>query len=388
MARKFSSSTSYLAEIQIINNMPYLRYIKKVTRYSILGLIAAILIKIVAIASTSGQQPEFFGQGLLGTGFTFKKTEVGGLSGISYDLEKKVYYAISDDRSSKAPARFYTVEIDFSKNSFSEENITFIDVTTLLDEKEKPFPKFSLDPEGIAFTGNSLFIASEGDVNRQIPPFIKEFSLDGKYLRSLPLPEKTLAKPNGGIRNNLAFESLTLTPDKKSLFAATENALTQDGEEATLTTGSPVRILRYDLNDYQPQEEYLYLTEPIAAAPTSEGGLMTNGLVELLALSDRHLLSLERSFSVGPGNFIKLFEVSLEGATNIKDIDSLKERMPEISPVKKTLLLDLNNLGFALDNIEGMTFGPILADGRPSLVLVGDNNFNFFQVTQFLVFKL
>ncbi len=388
MAGKFSSSSSYLVEVQIRNNMPNLCEIPKITRYLLLGLITAILINIVAIASTSGVQPAFFGQGLLGTGLTFKNTEVGGLSGITYDGEKQVYYAISDDRSSKAPARFYTLEIDLSKNSFSEENITFLDVTTLLDENEKPFPEFSLDPEGIALTENSLFIASEGDVNRQIPPFIKEFSLDGKYLRSLPLPEKILAKPNGGIRNNLAFESLTVTPDRKSLFAATENALTQDGEEATLTTGSPIRILRYDLNNYQPQEEYLYLTEPIAAPSTSEGGLMTNGLVELLALSDRHFLSLERSFSVGPGNFIKLFVFSLEAATDIKDIDSLKEGMPEISPVKKTLLLDLNNLGFALDNIEGMTFGPILADGRPSLVLVGDNNFNFFQVTQFLVFKL
>lgn len=367
--------------------MLYLCSIKKIARYSLLGLITAILINIVAIASTSGQ-PDFLGQGLFGTGFTFKNTEVGGLSGITYDGEKQLYYAISDDRSSKAPARFYTLKINLSKNSFSEENITFIDVTTLLDENEKPFPEFSVDPEGIALRGNSLFIASEGDVNRQIPPFIKEFSLEGKYLRSLPLPEQYLAKPNGGIRNNLAFESLTITPDKKSLFAATENALIQDGEEATLTAGSPIRILRYDLNNYQPQEEYLYLSQPIAAAPTSEGALMTNGLVELLALGDRHLLSLERSFSVGPGNFIKLFEVSLEGATNIKDIDSLKEGMPDISPVKKTLLLDLNNLGFALDNIEGMTFGPILADGRPSLVLVGDNNFNFFQVTQFLVFQL
>ncbi|MDY6806735.1 MAG: esterase-like activity of phytase family protein [Cyanobacteriota bacterium] len=387
MARKFYKSSSYLAEGKIINNMPYLCCFKKITRYSILGLITAILINIVAIASTSGQQQEFLGQGLLRTGFTFQNTEVGGLSGITYDPEKQVYYAISDDRSSKAPARFYTLKINLSKSSFSEENITFLDVTTLLDENEKPFPEFSLDPEGIALRGNALFIASEGDVSRQIPPFIKEFSLDGKYLRSFPIPEKILAKPNGGIRNNLAFESLTLTPDKKSLFAATENALIQDGEKATLTTGSPIRILRYDLNDYQPQEEYLYLSEPIAAAPTSEGGLMTNGLVELLALGDRHLLSLERSFSLGPGNFIKLFEVSLEGATDIKDIDSLKEEMPEISPVQKTLLLDLNNLGFALDNIEGMTLGPIL-DGRPSLVLVGDNNFNFFQVTQFLVFRL
>lgn len=364
------------------------RYFSQIIRYFILVLIIAILTNIVAIASTSKQPPAFLGQALLATGFNFNKTQVGGLSGITYNPEKQVYYALSDDRSSKAPARFYTLKIDLNKSSFSEKEITFIDVTTLLNENGKPYPEFSIDPEGIAFTGNSLFIASEGDVNSKIPPFIKEFSLDGKYLRSLPIPEKFSIKPNSGIRNNLAIESLTITPDKKSLFAATENALIQDGEKATLNAGSPVRLWRSDLNNYQPQEEYLYLTEPIAAASTTEDGLMTNGLVELFALSDRHLLSLERSFSVGPGNFIKLFEVSLEGATNIQNIQSLQESMADISPVQKTLLLDLNKLGFSLDNIEGMTFGPVMPDGRPSLVLVGDNNFNFFQVTQFLVFKL
>jgi hypothetical protein len=367
--------------------MRKIRWFSKLILSLLLGIIAVILANMLAIASTP-DPPFFLGQGLFGVDFTFKNTQVGGLSGITYNPEKQLYYAISDDRSSKAPARFYTLKIDLSKNYFSEEDIAFIDVTTLLDESGKPFPELSLDPEGIAFTDNSLFICSEGDVNRQIQPFIKQFSLDGKYLRSLPLPDKILIKPNSGIRNNLSLESLTLTPDKKSLFAATENALFQDGEEATLTAGTPVRIWRYDLNNYQPQEEYLYLTEPIAAASTSEGGFMTNGLVELLALSDRHLLSLERSFSVGPGNFIKLFDISLEGATNIQDIDNLQQSMAQIVPARKKLLLDLNNLGITLDNIEGMTFGPILADGRPSLVLVSDNNFNFLQVTQFLVFKL
>ena len=56
----------------------------------------------------------------------------------------------------------------------------------------------------------------------------------------------------------------------------------------------------------------------------------------------------------------------------------------------KTLLADLSTmLGLPpLDNIEGLTFGPRLLDGRQSLVLVTDNNFSAEQVTQFLVFAL
>ena len=56
--------------------------------------------------------------------------------------------------------------------------------------------------------------------------------------------------------------------------------------------------------------------------------------------------------------------------------------------MKKTLLLDLNTLGIPLDNVEGMTLGPRLPDGRRSLVLVSDNNFAASQFTQFLLFAL
>jgi len=45
-----------------------------------------------------------------------------------------------------------------------------------------------------------------------------------------------------------------------------------------------------------------------------------------------------------------------------------------IKPVQKKLLLETLNL--PLDNIEGLTFGPQqLADGRRSLIVVSDNNF-------------
>jgi 3-phytase len=101
-----------------------------------------------------------------------------------------------------------------------------------------------------------------------------------------------------------------------------------------------------------------------------------NGLVELLPLDDDHLIAMERSFSVGApdtGNTIKLFEVTLPrwGGT-----------------ARKRLLLDLDELGIPLDNVEGMTFGPRLRHGRQSLVLVSDNNFAPTQFTQFLLFAL
>jgi hypothetical protein len=41
-----------------------------------------------------------------------------------------------------------------------------------------------------------------------------------------------------------------------------------------------------------------------------------------------------------------------------------------------------------VDNLEGMTFGPALPNGKRSLVLVSDNNFNPLQLTQFLAFEV
>ena len=351
-------------------------------------LVILVTIVIVTKSITQATIPKitFLGEVNFPTGLKFKNTEVGGLSGITYNGDKQIYYAISDDRSSKAAARFYTLEIDLDREKISEETVTFIDVTTLLNETGQPFPPLSIDSEGITFTQKSLFISSEGDRKRQIQPFIREFSLVGKQLQSLPIPEKFLIQPDSGVINNRALENLTVTPSKKYLFTATENALIQDGTEANISTGSPCRILQYDLIKGEAKKEFLYITEPITSTSNNFGDFKTNGLVEIIALDDTHLLSLERSFSLDTGNVIKLFQVDLSNADNIQKINSLNNQFTHISPVKKELLSDLSNLELILDNIEGMTFGPKLADGQRSLILVSDNNFNPLQSTQVLIF--
>ncbi len=227
-------------------------------------LLLVIFFPIQARAELDGFT--FLGQTTLPTGLLFKETEVGGLSGITYNQNQQVYYAISDDRSNKNSARFYTLTIDLSSENI-QPDVNLKAVTFLSDQQEQPFPPFSLDPEGIAFGSDTLFIASEGDVQRSQPPFIKEFSLTGQELRSFPIPDKFLSQQNRGIRNNLAFESLSLTPDGRYLFTAVENSLIQDGEKATINQGSPCRILRYNLTTGQPEQEFLYITDPIVAIP-------------------------------------------------------------------------------------------------------------------------
>lgn len=359
----------------------------------VLGILIAATVAIfvgMSAQSFAVTQIDFIGRAIFPTGSPFQGTEIGGLSGITYDADKQVYYAISDDRSSKAPARFYSLKIDLQSGKMEKEQVAFTGVTTLLDDNGKSFPELSLDPEGIAFTGNSLFVSSEGDVDRQINPFIKEFSLDGKLLKTLPIPDLFLREDKGtkGIRNNLAFESLTLTPDRKYLFTATENALVQDGAVPSLQSGSPCRILRYDAVSGNPERSFAYITEPLPPGANPVGKLTTNGLVDLLAIDENRLVSLERAFSLETGTVVKLFEISLEKGDRIEGLESLKTHLSEVSPAQKRLLLDLETLKVPLDNIEGLTLGPVLSDGSRGLILVSDNNFSPLQETQILGFKI
>lgn len=335
---------------------------------------------------------KFIGSATLPKKFLFQKTEVGGLSGITYDAKNDLYYAISDDRSNKAAARFYTFKIDLSKGSLQDSGVTTIAVTPLLNEAGKTFAAGSIDAEGIALTSKStVFISSEGDANQLINPFIKEFSLSsGRALTTLTIPTKFLPEKSRkqGIRNNLAFESLTITPNENNLFTVTENALIQDGSEAKPNTSSPCRILQYNLLINQPEKEYLYLTEPIAPF-FNISGKFASGIPDLIALDNQgHFLSLERAFT-GLGFYIALFQVSLAGASDIHNVESiLALDTKNIKPVQKKLLLDLRKLDIFLDNIEGLTLGPKLPNGQRSLILVSDNNFNSLQRTQFLAFEL
>lgn len=335
---------------------------------------------------------EFIGESSLPKGLTFQNTEIGGLSGITYDTKNELYYAISDDRGQKANARLYTLKIDLSKGALKNGGVVPVGVTTLLNENNQTFSPGETDTEGITLTNKAtVFISSEGDARKLINPFIKEFSLSsGKEITTLPIPKKFLPDQSSqqGIRNNLAFESLTITPDKKHLFTATENALIQDGLAAKPKIGTPCRILQYNLLTNQPEKEFLYQTEPVKPF-LNITGKFASGLPDLLALDNQgHFLSLERSFT-GLGFAIFLFQVSLEGADNIHNIDSLLAvESKTVKPVQKKLLLDLRTLDVLLDNIEGLTLGSKLPDGQQALILVSDNNFNPLQRNQIVAFKL
>jgi len=303
---------------------------------------------------------------------TFDGTDVGGLSGLTYDADRDVYYALVDNQGTTA-ARFYTLSLPTSGQKLGKPKI--LGVTTLRDENGQPFTGANFDGEGIALTPEGeLLISSETE------PSIRRFALDGTYLGELPVPERFLVQGGGG-RTNQTFESLSLSPDGQNLFTANEGSLSADG-------GDRIRILRYE-NEAQggfvPADQFYYLADP---------GL---GVVDIVALSEDELLVMERGFEAGVGNTVRIYRVSLDGATDVSGVDSLATS--GVEPVQKELLVNLADCpsGGAkaapgatqanplLDNFEAITLGPVLPDGRQSLVLVSDDNFNRSQTTRVIV---
>lgn len=339
---------------------------------------------------------EFLGSTSFAAGTEFAGTVVGGLSGIAYDGDAGSYLTISDDQ---VDYRFYTVAIDLADGSLDDGDVEIVGVTPLLDADGLPLAEGTLDTEGLALTPDgTALVTSEGFVGGErgfVDPSIDEFALSGIQVGELPVFAKYSADPGGqlGVRSNLALESATVTPAGSSFFTATENALIQDGAAATPTNGSPSRIIEYDLETGAPVAEYVYENGPVPNAPVPADAFAVNGLVELLAIDDQGaLLALERDFSVGveqtgTGHGGFLYELSTDDADNVLDDLALDQVVPP-TPVTRELLLDFSTLGITVDNLEGLAWGPDLADGRNTLIVVSDDNFSDSQSTQFLAFAV
>ena len=225
-------------------------------------VIVAAMLAAAAPASAHRLDLDFRGQAIVPTGTTFEGTTVGGLSSTTYDHRRGVYHAIADDASVINPVRYYTVALDVHDGRLTDGDVRFKDVTTMLAPDGNPYPANSLDPEGLTLTKDrELIFTSEGIRNTGIDPFVRRYSLGGRFLGSLPVPTEFLVTPDPakGVRQNLGFESAAA--DGRDLFVATENALLQDGPAATVANGSRARILRYDLRKRRVERQWFYDTD-------------------------------------------------------------------------------------------------------------------------------
>jgi hypothetical protein len=344
----------------------------------------------------------FIGQYVVPHNKMFQQTTIGGLSGIDYDSTKDLYYLICDDRSSINPSRFYTARIFF--NAKGIDSVNFLSVHALLQPSGRPYPDSKTDPlhvpdpEGIRFnpSQNELVWTSEGErIVRPSTliledPSIIAITTDGKYKDSFLLPPNMhMQASEKGPRQNGVFEGLTFTDDFKTLFVNVEEPVYEDGPRAGLpdTTGL-IRIICYDAFSRKPVAQYGYRIEPVEFPADPESAFKINGVPDILWVGDNKLLVIERSFSTGrKGCTIRVFLADLATATDVRSVPSLRSEH-NWKPVTKKLLLNMDELGMYIDNIEGVTFGPRLPNGRRTLLFVADNNFSPDEITQFLLFEL
>ena len=122
-----------------------------------------------------------------------------------------------------------------------------------------------------------------------------------------------------------------------------------------------------------------------------------NGLNEILAINDRQFLVIERDGLIGTeAKFKKIMKIDLTGATEIQD----EERLPaaglpdHIRPVGKQVFIDFLSPEYKLsaaqipEKLEGLTFGQPLEDGRATLIVSSDNDFNADAPSLIYVFAL
>lgn len=248
----------------------------------------------------------------------------------------------------------------------------------------------ALDSEALAVDRDGTrLIASETE------PSVRRYDRAGRLRGTLPVPAALRVAPDGRAVANQTFEGLALLPGGRTLLASMEGSLAGDA-------AGVVRLQTWrrhgGAGDFRLAAQYGY---------RADTGL---GVVEVAGLAAGRLLVLERGFTAGVGNTVRLYAADPRRATDTSGTDVLTGRDGDgVRLVGKTLLADLVDcptLGATarqpqpnplLDNIEGMTVtgqrrpggpgpgpgpGPVPGPGRLDVLLVSDDNQNAVQTTR------
>ena len=287
------------------------------------------------------------GQGVFD--FTGNAAELSGLAWLS----GTTFYAVSDATNQR---RVHELNIAVNPLNGRITSAAVVATSTLAT---------GYDVEGIAYCPQrkTWLVTDEGQ--HPAGGQLREHTLpDGRLVATVAIPP-----PLQNVRPNFSLESCTWGAG--ALWTANEEALAQESAVATATTGSLVRLQRFD-HQLKPAGQWAYQTDSYGFN-SSLTTIERSGVVDLLALPDGHLLVLERALGIGivPSYRNRIYLVNRTAATDVSGIADLDGAA--FTPVAKTLLWEKNMGRVSTRNFEGIALGSALGGGRYSVLLVADN---------------
>lgn len=349
-------------------------------------------------SAIAAQYPSYSGTQFLAstqilTGTSYQGYRIFGLSGIDYNPVTNQFIAVRDNflsgsGNSGNPVAFTLAPV------FSADGNSYTVAINGVNTLGGASGLTGLESIRYDKGGNGVWVSSEA------PNAVYHIADDGSRTQ-LALPASVTGRTPAGA-SNYGLEGLTFTPGG-DLWVSRENSLSGDATNIIRLSnigsdGALVRQFAYTLDNV------VSIQRPdgaIIANPPGTG-VGNNGVAEILAVSDTEFFVMERGWDGLSGgdishNYIRIYSVDISQATDVSAITNL-DGSTAYTALTKTLIFDsqsaeissvLNTLDTKIDNIEGMSFGPQLADGRQSLILVSDNNNSSSQrKTQFITLAL
>ena len=284
----------------------------------------------------------------------------GQYSGITRISDNR--YAVVDDKYRGGGILFFTIEVDPVTGVIGKVTTTVPPATKLANVSGR-------DCEGIAYADGMLYVSAETDQS------IREYDLDGNATgRSFEVPDEM------GIRRihpNAGFEAFTYNAVTRHFWTTTERPLLKDTLIPRLH-----RLQRFDAA-FRPDRQYLYqMDEPLRSAADTRAYI--HGISAMTALDDGSLLVLEREVYVPTSlmravgetfSLTKIYQVVPSDRATSASSDS-----GDILP--KQLLVEFTTRATDLANYEGMCLGPVLKDGRQTILLIADSQGGYNGLTK------
>jgi hypothetical protein len=316
-------------------------------------------------------------------------SKYGSLSGLAPDQLRKQWIGVIDDRE-RTRVAWLTITYDGGKLEVVPVRMQELRASPGLENRRVT----EADLESIVALPDGTFVAAEEGHIRDgavWQPALLQMTSDGVVTHVIEFPGEFQIVGDGktGLRDNQGFEGLAVTPGGR-LIAGLEQPLIQDGA-VTFDRGAAGRLVEFEpvrgnagTTTFRPGRQWRYMISPTPQVESFDDLCADgeNGLVELLALSETTLISMERSCLTTKdkqftANTVQLFSVELVAGD-----------------ARKRLLLDFDNITSRLssalsrlENFEALTFGPIV-NGVPTLLIASDDNFSATQKTSFLLFGM